>query len=91
MESVAENRDKAMTTKLTRQEALKKIRAAASAGKLRYQCCFCGEAIDGDITVVGLVTKWNGPVKHQREQQWFCHAECFTRITGERIDVLNDA
>lgn len=74
--------------KLTREEARGRVREAARTGRLCYQCCFCHGTIDGDITAVILVTKWNGPEDDQRSQQWFCHAACFTEKTGERIDVL---
>jgi hypothetical protein len=35
-----------------------------------------------------LVTNWDGPEENQRDQQWFCHPECFIKATGEHIDVL---
>ncbi|MBS0420876.1 MAG: hypothetical protein JSR66_24405 [Proteobacteria bacterium] len=61
-----------------------------SDDKLAYECCFCHQAIEGDITALILVTRWNGPQEKQREQQWFCHSACFVKTTVEHIDVLDD-
>lgn len=74
--------------KLSAEEALTKIRKAVDAGDLGFQCCFCHDGIEGDVHALVIVTKWNGPRDTQRQQQWFCHAECFTKATGERLDVL---
>lgn len=58
---------------------------------ISFQCCFCHAPIAGDVHALILVTNWSGPKDEQRPQQWFCHAECFTTSTGERIDVLESA
>lgn len=75
---------------LTAAEAMARIREAVNESGIAYQCCFCHETIEGDVHALVLITKWNGPEDKQRDQQWFCHAECFTKATGEHIDVLKD-
>lgn len=51
--------------------------------KIEYQCCFCKEGTDNP-TMLTLV------LPNERSQTWFCHSECFTKTTGEHIDVLED-
>lgn len=48
---------------------------------LKYQCMFCGGAIqpESGVCAVILVTNWAGPQDEQVEQQFFCHADCFRR------------
>lgn len=80
---------KAVFEKIVDMEAT--LKNAIETGKLNFQCCFCHKSILGDVTALILVTKWNRFGVEQRDQQWFCHAECFSATTGETIDVLVDA
>lgn len=77
-------------TQLTADEVAAKIRELAEAGQFCFQCCFCHQEIEGAPHALILVTHWDGPEDKQKSQQWFCHAECFTKATGERIEVLRE-
>lgn len=76
--------------KLSPEQAVAQIRKAVAAGRVGFQCCFCREVVIDDVTAVVLITHWNGPRENQREQQWFCHAECFTKTTGEPVNALKE-
>lgn len=54
---------------------------------IRYQCCFCGEAMEENVCAIVLVLNWEKPEEEQAEQQFFCHPRCFERATGETIHV----
>jgi hypothetical protein len=62
-------------------------------GQLRVQCWYCEEEIryEGfDPCAVILVTNWAGPDDEQREQQFFAHAECFTKSgSGADLSILD--
>ena len=48
----------------------------------RYQCCFCGNKIEFNITALLLITNYDKEPNEQQEQQFFCHLNCFKK----RID-----
>ena len=59
-----------------------------SEGRLRLQCWYCQEQIayEGpNPCAVILVVNW-GDKEHEREQQFFAHAECF-RKSGSGTDL----
>lgn len=52
---------------------------------IEFQCCFCKEGVpENDTTMLTLT------LPGERSQSWFCHADCFTKTTGEPIDVLEN-
>ncbi len=64
-----------------------RIQEAIKKGKIGYQCCFCHELIArGEICAVVITVNWDSDAK-KAWQQWFCHRECFTKSTGETVDV----
>jgi hypothetical protein len=65
------------------EEMRKRIREAVKAGRVGFRCCFCREHIEGEVHALLLISGWNGPEEQQTSQQWFCHAACFTKATGE--------
>jgi hypothetical protein len=77
--------------KLTREEVTAMVRAAAQAGRIMYQCCFChGEMPAAEASAVIVVTRWAHPQDEQAEQQWFCHLSCFEQATGEMFEAEPD-
>jgi len=63
--------------------------------KREYQCCFCGEGIGQDPAkahafdpcAVVLVADWLKGEGKQREQQFFCHFECFRKATRPHVPL----
>lgn len=55
--------------------------------RICYQCCFCKEEIEKDITAVVLVLNWDKDEEKHLRQQFFCHRKCFEKTTKERIEV----
>jgi hypothetical protein len=51
-----------------------------------FRCCFCHEP--GATCALVFVVEWTGPEEGQSSQQFFCHPECFERITGETVEIL---
>ncbi len=53
--------------------------------KLNVSCCFCGDRVDEgethaiDPCAIFLVGHANLPHAEQKEQQFWCHAECFRK------------
>jgi hypothetical protein len=66
--------------------------------KLEYQCCFCGEGIGDDTTKVHsfdpcavlLIANWSKDEDKQKEQQFFCHFECFRKLTNSHAPIYID-
>jgi hypothetical protein len=54
-----------------------------------YECCICKNIVSGehrlnnlDPCALILVTNMGLPDEHQKEQQFFCHFECFRKIVN---------
>lgn len=66
---------------------------------LEFQCCFCGETVsDANRGSAGLdpcalivVANWSMPLEKQKEQQFFCHLDCFRRALGDQSGNLEIA
>lgn len=70
------------------QELVAKVREAAEAGNIMYQCCFCHEGVAAlEVSAVGVITRWAHPENEQAYQQWWCHLSCFERVTGETFEA----
>lgn len=54
----------------------------------KYQCCFCGESIESnqvDVTGLIVVSNWDKNQNLQKEQQLFCHMECFKNKLAKNV------
>jgi len=54
----------------------------------RTQCMFCERGIEPkghDPCALVLITHWDQPEDKQREQQFWCHAECLRKHAGKKI------
>lgn len=70
------------------EELTAKVRAAAEAGTIAYDCCFCHEGVPAkEVSAIGVITRWAHPENEQAYQQWWCHLSCFERITGETFEA----
>lgn len=52
---------------------------------MRANCCICDKAIEPtDIDPCGLTIYTNAyaPRRQQKEQDFFCHSECFQKLPG---------
>jgi hypothetical protein len=50
--------------------------------ELEYACCICGEGIDYknfDPIALALHTCWNRADTESRQQNFYCHLECFVK------------
>lgn len=70
------------------EETADLIKEAVKAGRVAYQCCFCGKVVESPVTALVLITGWDGPEEEQKSQQWFTHLSCFRSVTGEPTDHL---
>ena len=53
---------------------------------LSFQCCYCHGAIPTqEVCAVIVVVNWS--TKREASQQFFCHRECFEKVTKEELDV----
>ena len=58
---------------------------------LEYQCCICKDTILGeelskstlDPCTLILVSNFDKPREDQKEQQFFCHFECFRKVIDD--------
>jgi hypothetical protein len=56
----------------------------------KYECCICKEAIpDDDLSpktldpcTLILISNFDRPREKQKEQQFFCHFECFRQVVN---------
>ena len=58
----------------------------------QFMCFFCREGIEqqgDDPCAIVLVTSWTKPRKQQKEQQFWCHVECFRRAAPAPLYVLD--
>jgi hypothetical protein len=62
--------------KLTKEQLQEKIRAAAAAGRVGFQCSFCDQLIEDSVTALLLVGNWDRPEEEQKAMQSFCHVDC---------------
>jgi len=57
--------------------------------EIKYSCCICKETVIGgsgsklDPMSVWLVSNIDKNRDEQKEQQFFCHFECFRRVTND--------
>ena len=63
-----------------------------TGGRLRLQCWYCEEEIEYqgfDPCAVVFIANW-GCEGHEREQQFFAHAECFRKSgSGSELHILD--
>ena len=57
---------------------------------IEFQCCFCKATVGAeegprgfDPCSVIIVASWAKPRAEQREQQFFCHFECFRQVIDD--------
>jgi hypothetical protein len=58
--------------------------------RVTFQCFFCGEGIEEmgyDPCVLVLGTNWTGPPPRQREQQFWCHADCLRAAAHRSVPL----
>jgi hypothetical protein len=66
--------------------------------ELVYQCCVCGKGITKDDPqthafdpcAVVLIGNWSQAAEEQREQQFFCHFQCFRRVAEQNNPGILD-
>lgn len=51
-----------------------------------YNCCFCGNTIQSNVTGLLITINWDKDTK-QLSQQFFCHLECFQSKIQKDIPV----
>lgn len=64
------------------EEMHEKIMQAVQEGRIGFECVFCHDVVERNVSALILVTNWDGPEDDQSSQQWFCHAACFIEKTG---------
>jgi len=58
--------------------------------KSQFQCFFCGRRIEPDrsgICALTVVINWDGRPEEQRQQGFFCHADCFRSTAHESVPL----
>ena len=59
--------------------------------QLRFECCFCKGEVRSegfDVSMVVLITNWDGPRGEQQLQDWPCHACCFEKRMQMDVEIL---
>ena len=54
------------------------------------QCCFCGRRVEAaglDPCSLTLAPRVEGPFAEAREQDFWCHADCFRRVAHESVPL----
>lgn len=54
----------------------------------KYQCCFCGNSIQDNITSLIVVYDWDKDENLQQEQQLFCHKECLKKNIFKNVPLI---
>lgn len=66
---------------------------------LKYQCCICKETVSSKQTTSHLdpcalvvVSNIDKPQNNQKEQQFFCHFECFRKTINndDNLYIMDD-
>ena len=57
---------------------------------IKYQCCICKETVSSaekssslDPCALLVISNIDEPRNNQKEQQFFCHFECFRKLVNE--------
>ena len=59
-------------------------------GVIKYECCICKETVSAGVPSAAaldpcaliLLSNISRPREEQKEQQFFCHFECFRRLVN---------
>jgi hypothetical protein len=56
--------------------------------EIQYACCFCKKTVDSDQSGLNpcaliLIGNFDSERNDQKEQQFFCHFECFRKLVND--------